>query len=114
MLWTFSKSTNKQAFGHDFSDSCAVESTSTKWDCVAVRMTLADWWLTPAGGASANLGFEGWTQVFGDVKLTTALPDRLTHHCHIVEIGNQSCRFKHSSAKSKRPTLTEREPMSTE
>jgi len=55
---------------------------------------------------TSNLEFSRWLEVFGDERLTGALLDRLTHHCHVLEFNGDSYRFK-ESLRSKEASIAQ-------
>jgi len=55
---------------------------------------------------TSNLPFEEWASVFGNQRLTGALLDCLTHHVHILELNDESYRFKQSMVRRRRAAQT--------
>jgi DNA replication protein DnaC len=52
---------------------------------------------------TSNLSFSDWNQIFQGERMTAALLDRLTHHCHIFEMNGESYRFKQSMKEKQKP-----------
>ena len=63
---------------------------------------------------TSNLAFAEWTEVFGDPRLTSALLDRLTHRCHILEFSGKSYRFRQSIQRQGKSSISSAEDVSEE
>ena len=50
---------------------------------------------------TTNLPFSKWNEIFYTERMTTAILDRLIHHCHIIDLTGESYRFNQSLAKKK-------------
>jgi DNA replication protein DnaC len=59
---------------------------------------------------TSNLPFDEWTSVFGNQRLTGALPDRLTHHVHILEMNGESYRLRQSKLRRRKDPSMSDEP----
>lgn len=87
-------------------------SASRRWQAIGRRARPGRSRPAPRSGAYERTSaaitttprFSKWATVLSYAKMTTASLDRHTHHCHILETGNESCRFKISSAKLPKPT----------
>ena len=49
---------------------------------------------------TTNLEFSKWNGIFYDQKLTSAIIDRIIHHCHLLIFNGPSWRLEHSTINS--------------